>query len=66
MQTALVRGYCYVGLAIAGFLVIVSLSGSLIVFWTEIESLFNPGLFHVQSHDRSMFGFVEVAWATTR
>lgn len=66
MRNALVHIHRYVGLAIAGFLVIASLTGSLIVFRAELDALLNPGLFHVHADNRPMLGFGEVARAVER
>ncbi|MGE4430827.1 MAG: PepSY-associated TM helix domain-containing protein [Sphingobium sp.] len=56
----------YVGLAIAGFLVIASLTGSIIVFRAELDALLNPALFHVPASERPMLSYGGIAAAVER
>lgn len=65
MRAGLVLFHRYVGLAIAGFLMVASLSGSLIVFRAELDAWLNPELFRVPEHG-AMFGFGGVAQAVER
>ncbi|MEE4450539.1 PepSY-associated TM helix domain-containing protein [Novosphingobium resinovorum] len=63
MRAGLVLCHRYVGLTIAGFLVIASLTGSLIVFRAELDALLNPELFRVQVRGAPMLGYGGIARA---
>jgi uncharacterized iron-regulated membrane protein len=48
MRAILVHLHRYVGLAMAGFLVIAGLTGSVLAFQSELDAWLNPRLFHVE------------------
>ena len=48
MRALLVILHRYVGLAIAGFLVVAGLTGSTLAFQSELDAWLNPSLFHVE------------------
>ncbi|CCW16687.1 Uncharacterized iron-regulated membrane protein; Iron-uptake factor PiuB [Sphingobium indicum BiD32] len=48
MRALLVILHRYVGLAIAGFLVVAGLTGSIVAFQSELDAWLNPGLFHIE------------------
>ncbi|MES2452040.1 MAG: PepSY-associated TM helix domain-containing protein [Pseudomonadota bacterium] len=54
MRAAFVLVHRYVGLAIAGFLVVASLTGSVLAFRSELDTWLNPGLFHVAQRGRAV------------
>lgn len=66
MRRTLVLVHRYTGLAIAIFLVIASLTGSLIVFRAELDALLNPELFRVQARATPMLGYGGIARAVER
>lgn len=54
MRALLVILHRYVGLAIAGFLVVAGLTGSVLAFQSELDAWLNPGLFHIERTGQSL------------
>jgi uncharacterized iron-regulated membrane protein len=52
IRHALVRTHRYVGLAIAGFLIVAGLTGAVIPFHHELDRALNPALFSARQGDR--------------
>ncbi|MDO8844056.1 PepSY domain-containing protein [Methylicorpusculum sp.] len=56
----------YAGLAMAGFLIIVGLTGSLLAFFTELERIINPHWYPVHTQEKALDAATLAEWVGMR